>query len=91
MVDGAALTAEHRDLIINGSLVNSDLFLTPTILTPLTPTSLTLHLLTPNASQPLYAAVSVWSLDTSVSPSGCATPSLAPLVPGADTGQTRHR
>ena len=88
IVGGAALTAEHTDLIVNGSLVNSDLSLTPTILPP---TSLTLHLVTPNTSQPLYAAVSVWSLDLGVAPSGCATPSQTPLVPGADTGQTiRH-
>ncbi len=59
---------------------------------PVSPVStfLTLRLLS-RETRPLYSAVSVWTGDTVVAPSGCTSPTQATILPNVDTGMTHCR
>ncbi len=67
------------DVITNGTQLWSSLPLSPVS------TTLTLHLLS-HETRPLHSAVSVWTGDKAVAPSGCTSPTQAQLLPTVDTG-----
>ena len=71
------------DVIVNGTQLLPSL-------DSLSSSRLSLHLRVGDEEETLYSAVSVWSGDLQIAPSGCTNPPQAMLLPGEDKGDSRH-